>query len=150
MENDIKFLRLVTGEDIISKIQYIDAEGKTLMLDKPMKVIYAYNEKFGAMAINLMTWIFPQLISEESSMSIRATDVLVTANVSDHMKKYYTALLEKPDKEPSKEEQEELIQSLRDSSDVDGVDELTEDELDEVEEAMQNILKQGVKKRVLH
>jgi short subunit dehydrogenase-like uncharacterized protein len=148
MENDIKFLRLVTGEDIISKVQYIDAEGKTFMLEKPMKVVYAYNEKFGAMAINLMTWIFPQLISEESSMSIRATDVLVTANVSDHMRKYYIALLEKPDKEPSKEEQEELIQSLRDSSEEDVLEEeLTEEEL---EEAMDLIRNTGRNKRILH
>ena len=67
-DNDsVKFVRLVTGEDIISEVMEVDdASGKHVILYNPLKIMYMSSpmnsDKVG---ISLLEWVFSRISDKQ-------------------------------------------------------------------------------------
>lgn len=72
MENSVYFLRLNTGEDIISEIE--ETETSYVLLN-PCKVVYLTSAKPGYLSISLMQWVFSR-ICEDQNFEISKRDVM--------------------------------------------------------------------------
>lgn len=85
METDIQFLRLKTGEDIISEVLETD---KTFILMNPCKVLYLKSSKTGFLSISLMQWIFSKLCADQT-FEIDKSEILVKAFPEDTFIEHY-------------------------------------------------------------
>lgn len=63
MDTEILFLRLKTGEDLITEVLEMD---KTYILMNPCKVLYLKGSKTGYLSISLMQWVFARICSDQS------------------------------------------------------------------------------------
>jgi hypothetical protein len=88
-EHTIKFIRLVTGEDIISDVVHVtNDDNNYYVLSNPLKVMYLAGGKPGILSISLMQWVFWR-ICDHQEFTLYPEDVLTIANTSDHMENYY-------------------------------------------------------------
>ena len=62
MNNEVYFLRLKTGEDIISEITTDDS---TYTLLNPCKVLYLKGKNAGFISISLMQWVFGRICKDQ-------------------------------------------------------------------------------------
>ena len=85
MNTEIHFLRLKTGEDIISEVQETD---NSYILMNPCKVLYLKSQKTGFLSISLMQWIFSKLCSEQT-FEMDKNEVLVKALPDDTFVEHY-------------------------------------------------------------
>jgi len=95
MEPQIKFVRLNTGEDIITELGE-ETSPETITLRKPLKIFYSMMENdngAGAMGVSLIHWIFPKLCKVEE-VTIANRDVLLVSEASPEMTEYYHATIE--------------------------------------------------------
>ena len=92
VEIELKFLRLNSGEDIISEVQKLD--DKTYRIINPLKIMYYYNENVGVMSMSLVPWIFNS-ICETEHYDMEKHNVLVSSNISLTMTKSYYGILNK-------------------------------------------------------
>lgn len=100
-----KFVRLQTGDDIISEvIEYEDENGIIYLLMNPLKVVYMPTNT-GHLQVAFMPWVFPK-ICDHQEFTIHAEDVLIISNVSEYMNDYYWNNIE--EKSPIKEVEPEL------------------------------------------
>ena len=91
---ELRFFRLVTGEDIIAQTQINKLEsGNVYILIDPLKVGYMIQE-YGKVGISLYQWIFPK-ITEDQKFPVFPSDILTTAKPSARMTKYYWETLAK-------------------------------------------------------
>jgi hypothetical protein len=89
MENSVKFVRLVTGEDIIAEVTHVESDTEAYyVLSNPLKVVYMSGSKAGILSVSLMQWVFWR-ICEEQQFTIYPEDVLTVAKPTDHMEEYY-------------------------------------------------------------
>lgn len=63
MDTEILFLRLKTGEDLITEVLEMD---KTYILMNPCKVLYLKGSKSGYLSISLMQWVFARICSDQT------------------------------------------------------------------------------------
>ena len=85
MEQDIKFLRLKNGEDLITEVQETDG---SLVLINPCKVLYLKGKKSGFLSISLMQWVFSR-ISADQVFEIDKSEVLFKTLPDDSMIDHY-------------------------------------------------------------
>ena len=85
METEVLFLRLKTGEDLISEVQETD---KTLILINPCKVLYLKSPRNGFLSISLMQWIFAKICSEQI-FEMDKSEVLVRTVADDGLVSHY-------------------------------------------------------------
>ena len=85
MEQDIQFLRLKNGEDIITEVQETDC---SLVLINPCKILYLKGKKSGFLSISLMQWVFSR-ISADQVFEIDKTEVLFKTLPDDGMIIHY-------------------------------------------------------------
>lgn len=85
METEVLFLRLKTGEDLITEAQETD---QTYILLNPCKVLYLKSPKSGYLSISLMQWIFTKICSEQV-FEIDKREVLVKTVAEDSLVKHY-------------------------------------------------------------
>jgi len=85
---DIKFIRLNTGEDIISEITEINyGEKSSFILKNPLKVLYV-TSKTSSLAISLMQWVFHR-ICEDQEFRMNSNDIIIMGNPTSSMLEYY-------------------------------------------------------------
>lgn len=84
--SDIRFIRLVTGEDIVAEVTDV-ANGK-LMMNNPLKVVYTPSLQTGFLSISLMQWIFTR-ISKNQTFDMDLHNVLVMTDADQQLKEHY-------------------------------------------------------------
>jgi hypothetical protein len=89
MESDIvKFVRLTTGEDLITQVtEFISDDDHHYVLMSPMKILYLTG-KTGSMTISIMQWVFNR-ICDKQTFTIYPEDVLMVADATDDIIEYY-------------------------------------------------------------
>lgn len=85
MEQDIQFLRLKNGEDLITEVQETDV---SLVLINPCKILYLKGKKSGFLSISLMQWVFSR-ISADQIFEIDKNEVLFKTLPDDGMIVHY-------------------------------------------------------------
>lgn len=88
---DIKFVRLSTGEDLITEvIEMKKDEDMYYVFRNPLKILYLSSGRSssGSLSISLMQWVFYR-ISEDQNFMIYPTDVVTMGNPSSSMLEYY-------------------------------------------------------------
>ena len=85
MNTEIQFLRLKTGEDLISEVQETPT---SYILMNPCKVLYLKSQKTGFLSISLMQWIFSKLCSDQT-FEMDKSEVLVKALPDDTFIEHY-------------------------------------------------------------
>jgi hypothetical protein len=86
MENNIRIIRLQSGEDIIANY-YEDKENDMILLDKPMHVIFKRMTN-GKTVMMMMPWLPVELIKQNSAI-IDAADILTIVEPRDELINYY-------------------------------------------------------------
>lgn len=87
-QEDVKFFRLVTGEDIISEVVEMSIDDKTIYtLLNPMKIVYMMG-KPGFLSISMMEWIFSR-ICDVQEFNLKPNDILTVGQPSENLITYY-------------------------------------------------------------
>ena len=108
-----KFLRLRTGDDLISEVMEIeDDEGIRYTLFHPFKVVYVPVEHSGYLSINFMPWVFPR-ICDAQEFTIDSSDVMLIEDVTQKMNTYYWESVNS-DKKEEQEQSEDSEESSMD------------------------------------
>jgi hypothetical protein len=94
MENSVKFVRMVTGEDIISEVTFVETDGeKYYILNNPLKVVYVSNGKSSTLSVSLIQWVFWR-ICDNQDFTVYPKDILMVHETSESMEEYYWSSLE--------------------------------------------------------
>jgi len=138
MDNPVKFVRLNTGEDIITEVIFVrDGEDHYLFVN-PLKIVYNLGVKPDSLLVAFSPWIFSSLCAKQE-FPIFPSDVITIADPSEDVIDCYWEFIEKMDKAKKRtaaKEQEAYIEN-----------EITEEE----EEFLRNVLDTiGKEKRKLH
>jgi len=115
--NNIKIVRLQSGEDIMADIIQ-DEENDTIMLDNPMQVIFK-RIPTGQTVMMMMPWLPIEIIKENSAI-VYASDILTIIEPKDDLVNYYGSVVieaqqrmeEKRDFSPSEEDDDEEDEEL--------------------------------------
>jgi len=94
--NEVKFIRLVTGEDLITEVLKSENEPNYILLN-PLKIVYAFGEKPDVISIGLVQWVFPEVV-ESQEITIKPSDVITMSNPSIQMEASYWESLAKLEK----------------------------------------------------
>ena len=87
-ESTVKFVRLTTGEDLISQVtEFISDDDHHYVLMSPMKILYL-SGKTGSMTISLMQWVFNR-ICDNQTFTIYPEDVLMVSDATEDIIEYY-------------------------------------------------------------
>ena len=121
MEQDVQFLRLKNGEDLITEVQETDC---SLVLINPCKILYLKGKKSGFLSISLMQWVFSR-ISADQIFEIDKTEVLFKTLPDDNMIDHYWNSVEHFLETESKDKIE-FEDPMVDDSYEDGIDLLKE------------------------
>lgn len=94
LENSVQFVRLNTGEDLVSEVSEIENDdNRYYILHNPMKIIYQMNVKGGGLTISLMQWVFAR-ICEDQNFVVYSSDVVTMNKPTDSMESYYWETVE--------------------------------------------------------
>lgn len=85
MEPEVQFLRLKSGEDLITEVEETET---TLLLINPCKILYLKGNKSGFLSISLMQWVFSRITSEQI-FEIDKREVLFKTLPDDSMVIHY-------------------------------------------------------------
>lgn len=89
----IKFVRLITGEDLISEVFTEDSEKfQKVYLINPLKIVYSFGKK-STLSISLYNWVIPEIL-EDNVFQVKINDILLMKEVSSDMEEYYQTTLE--------------------------------------------------------
>jgi flagellar capping protein FliD len=145
--DNIKIVRLQSGEDIIASYLEDDTDGSVL-LSNPMTLIFR-RLPTGKAIMMMAPWLPIELV-ESNSACIYMADILTVVDPKKSLIDYYSNAIEEAlgDLDESEDEITESLESMRNDID-DYDDEMTEEE---EEIAMQELedLRRDVKKRLLH
>ena len=122
---EVKVIRLSSGEDIISKVQFLD--NGAIHLDDPM--VFMVKDTGRSMNLLMQHWL-PVNMLESNEAHILAKDIITVCNPSKQFSEYYSNTVDK-------------YNSVVDSVD----DETTEEEEIKILEAMEEIRKES---RIIH
>ena len=89
-EVEVEFLRLVTGEDIVSECEVHD---DFYRLINPCKVVYMSSKRDGFLSISLMQWIFSK-ICEDQIFELPKDQVLIKSKPNEKMMDHYYSSVE--------------------------------------------------------
>lgn len=124
----IRFIRLTTGEDLVSEVVEIkDDKEEYSLLIHPLKIVYVAGEKRGSIMLSFIEWVFPK-ISSEQQFKVYPKDILTMSGVSDKMEDYYYETLIKLDKYVSVEDDGIDFGKYQDKEESN--EEITEEELE--------------------
>lgn len=85
--NNIKIVRLQSGEDIIADFVQAENEDETVMLDNPMHIIFK-RIPTGQTVMMMMPWLPIELIKDNSAV-IYTSDILTIIEPKEDLVKYY-------------------------------------------------------------
>ena len=118
-EQYVKFIRLSTGEDLISEITEISETGKEpyYMLHNPYKVVYLTSSKPGFYSVSLMQWVFPKICSKQE-FNIFKKDIIMISDVNDDLCEYYWDSIEHYENDTSNHESKAIEDDLISTGDM--------------------------------
>lgn len=94
LENSVKFVRLNTGEDLVSEVSEIENDdNRYYVLHNPMKIVYQMNVKGGGLTISLMQWVFAR-ICDDQDFVVYSNDVVTMNKPTDSLESYYWETVE--------------------------------------------------------
>lgn len=139
LENSVQFIRLVTGEDLVSEVTEVENNNEVYyVLNNPMKVMYMTGSKPGILSISLMQWVFWK-ITDEQEFHLLPKDILTFANASASMEDYYWSSLEHFEQYKEKTEMKEPV-----------IEDVEVDDLKESLDELLNMIQGSLDKRKLH
>ena len=133
--NNIKIVRLQSGEDIMADI-IEDEENDTIFLDNPMHIIFK-RIPTGQTVMMMMHWLPIEIIKENSAI-VYSSDILTIIEPKEDLVDYYGTVVI---------EAQQRMEEKRDFSNEEEDDEYDEEEIDE--EELFEVLKEK-KKHKLH
>ncbi len=138
--NNIKIVRLQSGEDIMADVMEND-ENELIVLDNPMHIIFK-RMPTGQTVMMMMPWLPVELIKENSAL-VYTSDIVTVIEPKEAMIRYYDRLVERTVNDMA--DSDKLLEDLLDEQDKD-------DEEQQQEEMMQELLQhiQEVKNKKLH
>lgn len=148
-EENVKFIRINTGEDVIAQIVEINENNNvSFMFIKPLKILYSIGNRPGFLQISLMEWIFSK-ICEKQEFIISPDDVITIAEPKKELISYYWDTI--AHFEGLRDEKKEKIRFSEDGIML-GEEVVYENEPDEFESVKQLLseLKNSPNKRKLH
>lgn len=88
--SDIKFIRLNTGEDLITGITSIQVQGEEpyYILNSPMKVMYTTPSKSGYYSVGLGQWVSSK-ICDDQDFIVYPNEILTIGTPTEKMIEYY-------------------------------------------------------------
>lgn len=104
-DNDIRFIRLTNGEDIVAEVVRI-SNGR-IVINNPLKILYTPSLNTGYLSISLMQWVFSR-ISKQQNFDMDLANVLVMTDPEDNLKSHYNESLNTFDKENDEEDDDEI------------------------------------------
>jgi hypothetical protein len=84
--SNVKYIRLVTGEDIISEVLEVSNEPH-ITLYNPAKMIYSYDGE-GRVRMQLMEWVFSNLV-KTNNFALQRRDIILLEDASDSVSSTY-------------------------------------------------------------
>ena len=107
MNNEVMFIRMDTGEDLIAYVSYVeDNDYHYYLMKKPMKIAYIMNTDKNSFYITLIQWIFSR-VCDEQTFRVNPTKIITMCPPSEDMKKYYEDGFN--DKDDDKDNDQEVI-----------------------------------------
>lgn len=85
--DNIKFIRMITGEDIISTVSEVDKDPYITMHD-PAKVLYMFEEQ-SRIRMQLIPWVFKTL-TDKTSFNVMRRDILLMEDASSSLSSAYS------------------------------------------------------------
>ena len=140
-ENSVKFIRLSTGEDLISETTEVKENDSVMyyILHNPLKVVYYTGKQGTSLSISLIQWVFHR-ICENQNFVLYTNDIVTLGNPSESMENYYWDTVDHFSKFQSKIEKEPI---------EDHISEDAEKEAAEFLEELKDMIDMN-KKRILH
>lgn len=128
IEDSVKFVRLTTGEDLVSQILEVnkDEPSAYYLLINPLKIVYLTGNKPGVLSISLMQWVFHR-VCDVQEFTIYPNDVITMANPSESLVEYYWDSIEhfttvgeklKKNTQFGNESEEELTEEVMDEGEI--------------------------------
>ena len=84
MENNVKVLKLITGEELITRMT--ESDNKFLILERPMSLTVVTPNAAGKLGIGMVDWI---LAGKADKVTIEAKHILVILDPKSEMEKTY-------------------------------------------------------------
>jgi hypothetical protein len=88
MSNSTKFIRLVTGEDVISDVSEASTD-PFITLHEPAKVVYVF-EGADHISLKLIPWVF-QALTESRVFNVLRRDILLMEDASNTVNDAYSS-----------------------------------------------------------
>ena len=88
MKNNVKVLKLVTGEDVISELT--QNQDGTLLLENPLVVQQAPPDESGRLGLSLIPW---SLSGKTEKVVLEAKNILAILEVTDEMAVNYNSVI---------------------------------------------------------
>ena len=85
--NSIKYIRLVTGEDIISEVLEVNGEPHVTLYN-PMKLLYTF-EGESKIRMQLIEWIFSNLVVK-NIFALKRRDILIMEDAAEGITSAYS------------------------------------------------------------
>jgi hypothetical protein len=117
LENSVQFVRLITGEDLVSEVTEVTTDDfNYYLLRNPMKIVYMTGRKPDMMSLSLIQWVFWK-ICDDQEFNLSPKDVLMIANTSSSMEEYYWSSLEHINEYREEIDKEDVYEDESSSSD---------------------------------
>jgi hypothetical protein len=143
-KQQIMFLRLSSGEDIIAKVEHNKTSKRYKIID-PLKIVYATSKNPGYISIAFMQWVFYKLCDAQN-FDLKETDVLLAGNPSKDVMRYYSQTLSHFEDN----EQSAGVNFISNSEDVDDMGHISPEETLEMLESYLEKMKKTKDKRNLN
>jgi hypothetical protein len=142
-----KFIRLVTGEDIIANCM-INEDIQCVDIDSPMKVIINRFNAGGKSMLIMMPWLPLEVVADEYA-TLKFEDILTMVDPKDTFVEYYNDTVDKYQQLIETNSDEKLFEEAYEEEFGDGPDEehFNQDDI-EIEKILASM--KDTKKRLLH
>jgi hypothetical protein len=141
-ETTIKFIRLVTGEDIVANC-LINDETQYVDVESPMKVIISRFNNSSKSILIMMPWLPLEVIADEYA-TLKYEDILTMVDPKESFVEYYLNTVNKYNELIQSNLDEEMFEELDDDPTDEEVSEYDEHSLDEALNSLKDT------KKVLH
>jgi hypothetical protein len=142
IETTIKFIRLVTGEDIVANC-LINDETQYVDVESPMKVIISRFNNSKKSILIMMPWLPLEVIADEYA-TLKYEDILTMVDPKESFVEYYLNTVDKYNELIQSNLNEEMFEELDDDPTDEEVSEYDEHSLDEALNSLKDT------KKVLH
>jgi hypothetical protein len=91
--DNVKIIRMQTGEDIMASMIEKEEQNETVVLNNPMRLVFR-RLPTGQTVLMMMPWLPVELIKKDSAI-IYTTDIITIVEPKESMKEYYENLVDK-------------------------------------------------------